>query len=139
MPEIMLTSMGSALLTKSQADDPGALSAHAADRALNADTRGLRIRGGRCGFPGSSGGWRAAGAGGMQEAFDAAGAHAVGRGAGGGGGAVAVSGDQLGDLALVEALAQAPWTFRVGLAAHTGLVSILVWQSSRSTAYVECE
>lgn len=37
----------------------------------------------------------------------------MGRGEGGGGGAVAVGGDQLGDLALVEALAQAPWTFCV--------------------------
>jgi hypothetical protein len=48
----------------------------------------------------------------VQEAFDAAGAHAVGSGEGGGGGAVAVGGDQLGDLALMEALAQAPRTFR---------------------------
>lgn len=59
-------------------------------------------------------GWMARGGrGGVEEAFDAAGAHAMGRGEGGGGGTVAVSGDQLGNLALVEALAQAPWTFRV--------------------------
>jgi hypothetical protein len=41
-------------------------------------------------------------------------AHAVGRGEEGGGGAVAVGGDQLNDLALVEALAQASRTFRAG-------------------------
>ncbi len=48
----------------------------------------------------------------MQEAFDAAEAHAVGCGEGGGGGAVAVGGDQLGGLAFVEALVQAPRTLR---------------------------
>jgi hypothetical protein len=36
---------------------------HAAERALNVGVRGLRIRGGRCGLPGFSGGWRAAGTG----------------------------------------------------------------------------
>jgi len=36
----------------------------------------------------------------------------VGGGEGGGGGAVAVGGDQLGDLALIEALVQAPRKLR---------------------------
>jgi hypothetical protein len=49
---------------------------------------------------------------GAREVLDAPEAHAVGRGEGGGGGAVAVFGDQLGDLALIEALAQAPRTLR---------------------------
>jgi hypothetical protein len=70
------------------------------------------MRGGRCGLPRSSGGWRAADAGGVEEAFDAAEAHAVGSGERGGGGAVAIGGDQFGDVTLVEALAQAPRTFR---------------------------
>ena len=57
----------------------------------------------------------------MQETFDAAEAHAVGRGEGGSGGAFAVGGDQLGDLALIKALAQAPRTLRArSRGAHGG-------------------
>jgi hypothetical protein len=59
--------------------------------------------------------------------FDAREAHAVGNGEGGGGGALAVGGDQFGDVALVEALAQAPRTFALGLAARTELASAIVW------------
>ena len=36
----------------------------------------------------------------------------MGGGEGGGGGTLAVGGNQLGDLALIDALAQAPRTFR---------------------------
>ena len=52
------------------------------------------------------------GTGGAEEAFDAAETHAVGGGEGGGGGAVTVASDQFGELALIEALAQAPGTHR---------------------------
>jgi hypothetical protein len=46
----------------------------------------------------------------VQEAFDTAEAHAVGCGEGGGGGSFAVGGGQLGDVALIEAVTQAPRT-----------------------------
>jgi hypothetical protein len=75
----------------------------------------------------------------VEEAFDAAEAHAVGRGEGGGGGAVAVASDQFGDVAFVEAVAQAPRRLARGLGVRTGLVSATVWQSCRSVACVECE
>jgi hypothetical protein len=48
----------------------------------------------------------------MQEALDTRETYAVGSGEGGGGGAFAVCGDQLGDVALIEALAQGPLTRR---------------------------
>jgi hypothetical protein len=85
-------------------------STSADERAVNAGHEWLRIRGGLCGLLGSWGGWRAADTGGVEEAFDAAEAHAVGSGKGGGGGTIAVGGDQLGDLTLIEALAQASRT-----------------------------
>ena len=37
-----------------------------------------------------------------------------------------VGGDQVGDDALIEAVAQAPWTFALGLGARTGLVRAAV-------------
>ena len=37
----------------------------------------------------------------------------MGSGEGGGGGAFALGGDQVGNVALVEVVAQAPWTLRV--------------------------
>src|SRR5581483_10359291 len=80
--------------------------------------RELWIRGGRCGLPRFSGGWCTADTGGVEETFDAAEAHAVGVGEGGGGGAVAVGGDHLSDLALVEAFAQTLGTFRVRFRRH---------------------
>jgi hypothetical protein len=58
----------------------------------------LSIRGDRGGRRGSSGGWRSADTGGVEEALDASEAHAVGGGEGGGGSAVAVGGDQLVDV-----------------------------------------
>jgi hypothetical protein len=58
------------------------------------------------------------GSGGVEESLDAPEAHAVGSGEGGGGGAVAISGDQLSDVALPEALARAPRTIPLGLGAH---------------------
>ncbi len=77
---------------------------HAAVREVNAGHEGLRVRGGWCGLRGSSGGWRAADTGGVEEALDAREAHAVDRSEGAGGGAFAVGGDQLVDVALIEAL-----------------------------------
>jgi hypothetical protein len=50
--------------------------------------------------------------GGVQEAPDTLEAQGVVGGEGGGGGAVAVGGNQLGDIAFDEAVAQAPWTRR---------------------------
>ena len=47
----------------------------------------------------------------MQEALDTLEAQAVGSGEGGGGGAVAVGGDQVSDVALIEAVTQALRTF----------------------------
>ena len=85
---------------------------HVSPCAVNAGYEGLRVRDGRSGLRGSSGGWRAADTGGVQEAFDAAETHAVDSGEGGGGGTFAVGGDQLGDLAFVEAFTQAPRTLR---------------------------
>jgi hypothetical protein len=95
---------------------------------------GLSIRGCRCRRRGSSGGWRSADTGGVEEALDAPEAHVVGCGEGGGDGALAVGGDQLGDLALGEALAQAPRTPRGGLGARAGLASATVRQSFSSAA-----
>jgi hypothetical protein len=46
----------------------------------------------------------------VQKALDTLEAHAVGCGEGGGGGSFAVGGDQLGDVALIEAVTQAPRT-----------------------------
>jgi len=85
------------------------------------------------------GGWRAADTGGAEEAFDAREAHAVGRGEGGGGGAVAVGGDQFGDVALVEALAQAPRTFRVRSRGMHGTGERHSVAKPRSAACTECE
>jgi hypothetical protein len=48
----------------------------------------------------------------VQEVLDARDAQVVGSGEGGGGGAFAVGGDQLGDVALIEAVAQALRTLR---------------------------
>lgn len=53
-------------------------------------------------------GWRPADTGGVQEAPDTLEAQGVVGGERGGGGAVAVGGDQLGDVAFGEAIAQAP-------------------------------
>jgi hypothetical protein len=50
--------------------------------------------------------------GGAQEAFDALEAHAMGSGEGGGGGAFAVGGNQFGDVAFIEVVAQAPRALR---------------------------
>jgi hypothetical protein len=68
-------------------------------------------RGRRC-VRSLSSGWRAADTGGAQEAFETAEAHTVGSGEGSGGGAVTVCGDQVGDVALIKAVAQAPRTLR---------------------------
>jgi hypothetical protein len=95
-------------------------------------------RGWRC-FRSLSSGWGPADTGGAQEALDALETHAVGSGEGCGGGAVAVSVDQLGDVALIEALAQAPRTFRARPGARTGPASTTVWQSRSSAAWVVCE
>ena len=54
-----------------------------------------------------SGGYRR-----CAEALDTGGTQAVGSGEGGGGGTVAVGGDQVGDVALIEAVVQAPRTLR---------------------------
>jgi hypothetical protein len=56
--------------------------------------------------------WCPADTGGAQEALDAPEAQGVGSGEGGGGGAVAVGGDQVSDVALIEAIAQAPRALR---------------------------
>jgi hypothetical protein len=48
----------------------------------------------------------------MQEVLDTRQTHAVGSGEDGGAGAFAVGGDQVGDVALIEAVAQASRTFR---------------------------
>jgi hypothetical protein len=75
----------------------------------------------------------------MQETLNALETQAVGSGERDGGGAVAVGGDQVGDVALIEALAQAPPMFEFGLGARTGLASATVWQSHRSAVCGECE
>ena len=79
---------------------------------MNGGMSGLRMRSGWCGLRGSSGGWGPADTGGVQEALDALQTHAVGCGERGGGGAVAVGGDQVRDLALTEAVTQAPRMLR---------------------------
>jgi hypothetical protein len=75
----------------------------------------------------------------VQEALDTRKTQVVGNGEGGGGGAFAVGGDQVGDVALIEVVAQAPrtlrarsrGTYRVG--ERRGVVS------RRSAACAECE
>ena len=52
------------------------------------------------------------GTGDVQEALDTVDTQALGSGEGGGGGALAVGSDQVGDVALIEAVAQAPRTLR---------------------------
>jgi hypothetical protein len=51
----------------------------------------------------------------VQEALDTREVQAVG----GDGGAFAIGGDQLGDVALIEAVAQTPRTFRARSRRHT--------------------
>jgi hypothetical protein len=79
---------------------------------VNGGMSGLRMRSGWCGLRRSSGGWGPADTDGVQEALDALQTHAVGCGERGGGGAVAVGGDQVRDLALTEAVTQAPRMLR---------------------------
>jgi hypothetical protein len=74
----------------------------------------------------SSSGWRPADTGGVQEAPDTFEAQGVVGGEGSGGGAVAVGGDQLGDVAFGKAVAQAPWTLRGWSGGTRGLVSATV-------------
>jgi len=62
-----------------------------------------------------------------------------GSGEGGDSGAVVVGGDQVGDVALIEAVVQALRTLHALSRAHTGLLRAAVWQSRRSAACVECE
>jgi hypothetical protein len=57
-----------------------------------------------------SSGWCPADTGDSQEALDAAEAEIVSAGEVAGSGSAAVGGDQVVDVALIEALAQAPWT-----------------------------
>jgi hypothetical protein len=48
--------------------------------------------------------------------------------------------DQLSDVALINAVAQASWNASRGFrVTYLGLVSVRVWQSSRSAACTECE
>lgn len=76
----------------------------------------------------------------MQDALDTRETQAVGSGEGGGGGALTVGGDQVSDVALIEAVAQAPrGRLALGQGAHTGLVRATLRQSRRSAACVECE
>jgi hypothetical protein len=63
-------------------------------------------RGWRC-LRSSSSRWHPADTGDVQEALDTRETQAVGSGERGGGGAVAVGGDQVGDVALIEEVAQA--------------------------------
>ena len=63
----------------------------------------------------------------------------MGSGEGGGSGAVAVGGDQVGDVALIEAVVQALRTFHALSRGAYGLVRAAVWQSLRSAACAECE
>jgi hypothetical protein len=55
------------------------------------------------------------------------------------GGVFAVGGDRVGDIAIIEAVGQAPRTLHARSRRHTGLVSAAVWQNSRSATCVECE
>ncbi len=48
------------------------------------------------------------------------------------------AGDQVGDVALIDAVVQALRRCTLGLG-HTGLVRVTVWQSRRSAACIECE
>ena len=116
-----------------------ATSGNAAACAVNAGYELLRMRRGRRCLRSSSSGQRSADIGDVQEALGTLKTQAVGSGEGCGGGALAVGGDQVGDVALIEAVAQAPGRCALGLGAHTGLVRAVVQQSRRSAACVECE
>ena len=117
-----------------QAESTGLASSFAAVCAVNAGHEWLRMRRNK-----SWSGCCPVDTGGVQEALEALETHAMGRGEGGGDVAVAVGGNQLGDVALTEALAQAPRTLRTRSRGHAGLMSAAVWQCHRSAAWAVCE
>jgi hypothetical protein len=75
------------------------------------------------------------GTGDVQEALDTVDTQALG----GGGGALAVGSDQIGDVVLIEAIAQVSTDAARSVSGHMGLVNAMVWQSRRSAACTECE
>jgi hypothetical protein len=75
----------------------------------------------------------------VQEAPNTLEAQGVVGGEGGGGGAVEVGGDQPGDVAFGEAVAQAPWTRRGWSEGTHRAGEATVQQSRTSATYVERE
>jgi hypothetical protein len=63
----------------------------------------------------------------VQDALEA---QAVGSGEGGGGGSLTVGGDQDGDVALIDVVAQAPRTLRARSRGSDRLLRATVWQKT---------